>query len=101
VGDSREFLVVEAINNNRTYIGASFCRDEEALQAACDIADPLDVLEVNEARRAVQQGATVHETLQGYDFREKVSGKRLFKPVVQHCLQRIEAGKCAVYPKDS
>lgn len=95
-----DVIYVRAAGSNRVYAGASFCPDETRLRDRCENMDPLDVFDVNDARREVQMGADVEETIRTYDFANRVRGRMAFDGIIRGCLARIEAGACVAYPKE-
>ena len=96
-----DVIHIRAAQSDKTYIGAEFCADEERFRDVCENLDPLDVIDVNAARTAVQQGMEPQEALASFHLDQaSARGRKSLAFIMQQCLNRIDAGACAAYPKD-
>ena len=95
VNSSPKWLDVRASMPNRTYVGGTFCPEDEALRSGYEGA-PADVqLRIQDMRRQVQAGSDPSEVLDGKAFRGDL-GQALYA-----CLSSMAAGTCALYPLET
>lgn len=93
-----KILAIRAGGSDHTYVGANFCPDEQELRDTAETINPLEVLSLNSIRRAVQAGMKPKEALTRARIDEESRAQVVFGPAILRCLNRIQAGGCAVYP---
>jgi len=95
---SESFLYVKANEPNKTFIGGTFCLDEEGLrdmfQQGADIA-----LDIESGRQAVYGGMSPEDAVQKFKLNQSSTGRTGAVALIKTCLNRIAAGECAVYPR--
>ncbi len=100
--EQADVIHIRAAQSDKTYVGADFCADEVRFRDVCENLDPLDVLDVNAARTAVQHGMEPQVALAHFNLDSaSARGRRSLTFIMQQCLNRIDVGACAAYPKDS
>lgn len=92
------FLGVRASKIGRTYVGGTFCRNEEKFRDLFEGLTPDQAFAVNDARRDVQLGAGADDVLNVLVSREDLGRSKYMPEYVAACLAKISAGECAVYP---
>ncbi|TXG77305.1 hypothetical protein E6P97_01870 [Patescibacteria group bacterium] len=92
---SSKSLHVRASVPGRTYVGGTFCPEDEALRGRYEAASADVQLRMQDMRRQVQAGGDPSEVLDGKTFRGDL-GQALYA-----CLSSIAASTCSLYPLET
>lgn len=86
------FLRVSVVEVGKTYVGGTFCNDEEAmLKYYSGNADACEKQEVSQARKLVAAGVDPETALERLCIKSSIR-----QQTIGACLVRIANGQCAV-----